>query len=934
MLIFPVLLNLGSCNLKTIESIEFERLICDYYTNPVGLENQTPGFSWIVKSDGYNKKQSAYHILLATSPEKLTDKDADVWNSGKVNSSQSVYINYAGQALLSGKRYFWKVCIWDEKGQSSGWSKAQFFEMGLLTDNDWQGAEWIILTEDTRNSPFKSREIQNNRMEAPVRKTSYPAAYFRKEFRTDKKISSAQIYVSALGYFEAYLNGEIIGDHVLDPAPTSFDHHNLYVIHDVSNKLESGGNTLGFILGNGFYGQNIAFNAPHLTYGRPALKAFLKIQYEDGEKAIIATGKNWKVSTGPIVFDNVYAGETYDARFEMEGWNENSFNDNSWNDATRVNPVVGVLRPQLLPPIKKIKELSPTRIFKGENGNWIVDFGQNISGWIKMGINEKAGQEVIMLYAETLWQNRNLVHPESAGKHATGVDQVDIYISKGSGTEIWEPRFTYHGFRYVEISGLSEKPSKENIWAVLVHTQVEETGKFHCSSDLLNQMYKTSKWTIVDNLHGIPEDCPHREKCGWLGDAHVTAEFCLYNYNMAGFYGKYLEDIESRLAFVSGKNNHEKQYRVPPMVAPGKRINRIAELDWGIAEIYIPWYNYLHNGDFSMIKKHYTDMKELVNYYLSFKNEIMIIENGLGDWCPPRWDRENNPTAMECHPYISANAYFYDVLGILNIIALKMEDKEFADLTKKEQRSLKEAFNKHFLKELEGTSYKWYDSQTATVMALQFDIVPSAVKKDVVEGLKYDIVENHKEHHSTGIHGNRYIYSVLNDLGESELSQRILTHPEFPSQAYILNCGLTTWPERQLEWDKVEKNRSLNHPMQSGFAAVFYESIAGIKPLIKYPGFKEFIIKPSFIPQLEHAKAEIKSPYGKISSAWKKLAGGYELKIEIPFNTRAGIVLPFQDKSDVQIVDKQGTDSIEYTVEKEGGSLRIVLGSGSYKIII
>lgn len=922
-------LFLFSCQNSETTKIEFTQLKCDYYSNPVGIENTTPTFSWIVDSHGENQEQSGFQILVATSPDLLEKGKADVWDSGKIESNQSVFNKFAGEILQAQKKYWWRVRIWNQDDEVSDWSAVQYFQMGLMTEKNWKSAKWISITTDSRESEFRTREVKSDWMPKPVEKSSYPVGYFRKDFQPKKQIKKAQMYVAALGYYEASINGEKVGDHVLDPAPTSYDHHSLYVVHDVTSQLQEGKNALGLVVGNGFYGQTIAFHPQKLAYGRPAAKVLLQIEYTDGLVESIVSDNSWKVCTGPIVFDNVYAGETYDARYEVDNWNTVNCDTEEWASATETKPIVGELKPQLMPAIKVTGELKPKNIFEGTNGNWIIDYGENIAGWCKIKVKEKAGQKIHLLYAEALSRKGDAVHPGSAGKFATAVNQEDIYICKGSDWEEWQPRFTYQGFQFVEIAGLSEKPSPENIQAILVNTDVEKTGNFTCSDELLNKMLEVSDRTILGNLHGFPEDCPHREKCGWLGDAQVLAEYCLYNFDMNAFYQKYLEDIESQLTPVKAKYSGDKKYRIPTMVAPGKRKAGIAKLDWGIAAIYLPWYNYLHTGDFSLVEKHYEEMKEMVNYYLAFKNEKGFIENGMGDWCPPLWDRQTNPGAMECHPLISANAYFYDVLKIMKRLSEKMGDTEFAGFVDTESQQLKTAFNNTYLTEI-GEKYLWYGSQTATVMALQFGMVPEAQKAKVVEGLKFDIIETKGVHHSTGIHGNRYIYSLLVDLGEEELAHKILTNPEFPSQAYILNAGLTTWPERQWEWASgIEWDRSLNHPMQAGFAAYFYETLAGIRPLKDYPGYEKFEINPSGFDLLDFAEAEVMSPYGKIVSKWEVKNDMVFLSLEIPFNTSAKITLQTDSLESASIQNKKLTS---YNPEVAGKNVSVTLGSGIYEI--
>lgn len=933
-LILVLALLFEGCMSGNPEALSFRKLTCGYIENPLGIDAKNPLFSWIVKAGGESQYQSAYHIIVASSLEQLTLKQADQWNSGKVVSSQSVNIKYVGSELVSSKKYWWKVRIWDQKGNDSGWSAPQCFETGLFNEEHWQGARWMTLKEDHRRSEYRFRNIQTQRMDKALTRTSFPSALFRKEFLVQKKIQSARAYVCGLGYCELYLNGCKIGDRVLDPAPTSYDDHALYTTYDITGHISNGKNTIGLILGNGFYGQDIAFNVPVLAYGKPSVKILVRIEYADGTIGFLNSGNDWAVNDGPIVFDNVYAGETYDASFEQEGWNETGFDDSSWQSAQISTPKVDRLVAQLLPPIKKVRKISPVGIFKSGTGKWIVDFGQNISGWIKININEEAGTVITIRTAEALTRAGTEINTRSTGWEATGVEPLDIYICKGGGWEEWEPRFTYHGFQYAEISGLTEKLMPQMVEAVCVNTDVNEFGSFECSDPMLNRMMDVSKRTVIGNLHGLPEDCPHREKCGWLGDAHVCAQFCLYSYDMALLYHKYSDDIQSQLSREQGNLKADSTlFRVPSMIAPGKRKAGIAKLDWGVAEIYIPWYIYLNYGDNTAIHSCYEEMKELVAYYLTFKNKKGIIENGQGDWCPPRWDRIDNPEAMECHPYVSANAYLYDVMKILCQIAVLEDDLKYKDWLDAQMQALKKAFNTEFVEMVEGKGTKWYGSQTGTVLALQFGLVPDSIKTEVIESLKYDILEKHLGHHSTGIHGGRYIYSLLCDLGEPNLSCDLLTTPDFPSQAYIINCGLNTWPERQWKWGSgIEWDRSLNHPMHSGFAAFFYESLAGIRPIPEQPGYKEFLIAPVFPEKLDHVDSKISSPYGEILVNWRKNDDLIEMNLEVPFNTKAYLKLPFTPISGIQINrNLNNREQAEYVIRKDIDD-SIILYPGEYRV--
>ena len=938
-ILFLLLALCISCDKNNEENntLIFQKLLVNSKENPSTIESKQPLFSWIVEADGYNKSQSSYHILVATSEDKLNENDADVWNSNKVESDKSTFVKYQGNPLEAFQSYFWKVKISDNQDVVSDWSETQKFEMGLIDEANWGDSKWITLNKDTRTSEHRFRDYKTGRMKEPLVVDGFAASYFRNEIDITKKIKNAQAYICGLGYYELFLNGEKVGDHVLDPAPSNYDKQAYYVNYDITEALKTGTNALGIILGNGFYGQNISWKRDpesdkDLAYGPPTVKLLVKLIYEDESEAEFYTDETWKEATGPIVFNNIYGGDTYDANFELGDWSSVGYDDSSWGNTMVTSPKLKTISAQQIPPIKKLKELEPKKIFKGADGEWIVDFGQNIAGWVKINVQEKKSQLIEIITTEALLTNGEDIFKGSTGGGANGMPQIYKYICKGDGTESWEPKFSYHGFRYAKIKGVSRKPDADMIKAVLVATDVEETGSFTSSDALFNKMHTISKWTIVDNLHGIPEDCPHREKCGWLGDAHAFCEYALYNYDMYDFYKKYMEDIRTQMRPTKGHNNPETKFQVPTMIAPGKRTSTYAKIDWGVATMYLPWYNYLHYGDDAIVKEYYNDMKNLTDFYLNFKGENGIMQDGMGDWCPPLWDRRKNPSAMECDPIISANAYFYDVLGIMERFAKMNNDGAYEAKMKQEKEALKKAFNKEFLLNIPNTNHQWYQSQTATVQALQFNMVPEDKIETVVNGLVHDITELKGGHHSTGIHGNRYIYTVLSKYGKADLAYQILTTPDFPSQTYVMNSGFTTWPERQFIWEDMEgPTNSLNHPMHSGFAAYFYESLGGIKSSESNPGYKMFVVNPEFPSQITSTKITVPTPYGKIRNDWIASNGLLIMNLDVPFNTKAKIVLTENELKSIQINGNSIEDFKKQNALKviEGA---VILGSGKYDI--
>ncbi len=917
------------------QNVEFTKLSCNSQQNPLGVETVQPRFTWQVQAEGFNRSQSAYQVIVASSQDLLSAKKADVWNSAKVGSTQSNFVPYNGSDLAPTTKYWWAVKIWDEKGKASKWSAPQYFETGLMGDAQWGDSKYMTLAEDKRTSEHRYREYKTGKMKEAIMVTSQPVGYFRNVIKADKDIKSARAYICGLGYYELYINGEKTGDHVLDPAPSNYDKQAYYVAYDVTSQLKKGENALGIIVGNGFYGQNISWKRDpeserDLSYGVPAARLRVKVDYTDGTSEDFYSNEDWKASTGPIVFDNIYGGEIYDARYETKGWNTTAFDASAWAAVKTIEPKLKTVSAQQIPPIRKLKELKPSRLFKAANGNWIVDFGQNIAGWIKIEVQGEEGQEVKLITTEALTQDGKEVYLGSTGGGANGMAQWLKYICKGEGIETWEPRFTYHGFRYAEVSGMI--PTTDNITAVLVATDVDKNGHFECSDPLLNKMDEISRWTVEDNLHGIPEDCPHREKCGWLGDAHAFAEYALYTYDMNTFYTKYMEDIRTQMRPTQGHNPGSGKFMVPTMIAPGKRTSTYAKLDWGVATMYLPWYTYLYYGDSAIVLEYYEDMKNLTDFYLAFKDDEGIIRDGMGDWCPPRWDRKRFPQAMECHPEVSANAYFYDILGVMKEFALMAGDEAYAKQMGEEQKSLKSAFNNTYLESIPLVNHKWYGSQTATVMALQFGMVPDEHLASVVKALEYDIVAVKGGHHASGIHGLRYIYTVLAANGNADLAQEILTTPTYPSQTYVMNYGFTTWPERQFFWEDMDGlSNSLNHPMHAGFSAYFYESLGGIKTSKAAPGYKEFTVNPVFPQSITSTDVTVPTPYGEITNAWECQDGQFTMQLNVPFNTTAKVNITAEQLESLSIngmplADFQKKNAAVWT----DGVLS--LGSGVYEL--
>ncbi|MDF7823439.1 family 78 glycoside hydrolase catalytic domain [Pontiellaceae bacterium B12227] len=926
------LLLMCAVNALASSGVSVADLKVEHLRNPIQLDMQQPRLSWKIRATDpqvHKIKQQSYRILVADSPQKLSNDEGNLWDSGVVASDQSILIPYLGKKLQSRQACYWKVQVTDNKGGKSDWSETAFWEMALLSSNDWKESEWIGLKKDTRDSPFTSRKPNGK----DVLHRSNPSPLLRKEISIAKAVKKARAYVSGIGYSEFYINGNKISDHVLDPGQTNYDKHTLYVVHDITDDLKPGTNALGFWLGNGFYGQNLAFN-PKFEYGKPKLRAKLFVEYTDGSSETFATDTSWKATVSPILFDNAYWGESYDARLEIPGWSKPGRDDSNWQQAVNVKAPCpdNKLRPQLLPPIKEMERFKPVSNKKVDDDTYQVDFGKNFSGWYDIKLNQNPGDIIRFYPTEVLDRKTGRGNQKTRGG-APGAPEDHFYICKGNGPESYSPRFVYSGFQYLEITGLAEAPTAETIEAVFVRSAIEKTGSFESSNEMFNKQYAASLLSLEGNWHSLPEDCPAREKCGWLGDAHATADLSLYNYDMARFYSKYNRDIQDSLnADHTVRKVIPGSAGIPPMVAPGRRSNRVGTIDWAVAYVIIPWRMYVHTGDAEAFRPHYEHFKDFITYYKSFKNKDGVIDNGLGDWCPPNWDRKAAPEFMECHPFVSGTAFYFQALELISKMALLMDDADYSKWCLKEAADIQKAFDQVYLKPVEGSKgLKHYGSQTATVMALKLGMVPDDQIEDRVEALLFDINERHNGHHACGIHGLRHLYTVLADNGHGDLAYKMLTDTTFPGPGFIMDLGLSTWPERRFDWNKVEFKNSFNHPMNGGFVAFMHESLGGIRPDEQSVGYKHFQIKPQLTDQVEWVKSHVESPYGEIRSEWKNEGETFEWFVEVPPNTTATLYVPYHQGRELSEGEHRGLQK-KLTPIAEGQQkwLKSEVGSGVY----
>jgi alpha-L-rhamnosidase len=842
--------------------------------------------------------QTAYRILVAARPENLAAGIGDLWDSGKIESDRSIQIDYQGAALKSFQRCYWNVRVWDLAGRASASSQPALWEMGILDESAWQ-AKWITAAHLlAANEPLR----------APL---------FRKSFRLRERPKSARAYICGLGYYELYLNGSKVGDHVLDPAQTNYEHYAFYVTYDITGLLSAGENAAGVCLGAGWFHQDVVwqhgkYSVPGGTdYGVPRVLLQIRFEYHDGTVETVCTDETWKAAPGPTLSNNIYAGELYDARQEIPGWADPGFDDAAWSQARRIESPSRRLRSQAMPPIRRIATRKPVGVSQPKPGVFVYDLGQNFAGWARLRVTVPRGTRITLRFAESL-AGDGMIDPASTGVFATHVVQTDTYIAKGAGQEAWEPRFTYHGFRYVEMTGFPGTPALENLEGVVVHSDVPTAGRFECSDAMLNRIHDTALWTEVSNLYGVPTDCPARERCGWLGDAQVTAEMTIYNFNMAQFWAKFADDIAT-----SARNG------LPTMVAPGKRETEEATPDWGTAAVQIPWYVYLYYGDQRILRQHYDGMRRWLEHLRGIAKDYIVSE-GLGDWCPPR-----SVAPKETPVALTSTAYFFLDSRIVSDVARILGKEEDARGYRALAGQIHRAFNRKFF-DPRGLTY---GSQTADSFALRLGLAPPADDGKVASSLARDVTEKHGGHFSTGITGSRWLYWALGEYGHGDVALRILRQKTYPSIGYLYSLGATTfwetWGEPEL--DRQYGTRSLNHPMQGGFDAWFYQGLAGICADPDHPGFKHAILRPQVVEGLDRVRAEYDSIHGRIVSEWRREGDRFHWRVVLPANTSARVYLPCDS---VRGVTESGrplgqAPGVSQTSERPGFAI-LEIGSGEY----
>lgn len=842
-------------------------LRCEYRKNPIGIDVKKPRFSWLLGHSERGQAQIAFQLMVATDPLCETP---DMWDSGKVISDQSIHIVYDGIPLESNRTYYWKVRYWDKEDVNSPFSRVATFDTGLFNAEEWKG-EWI----GGKNQ-------------------------LRKEFSIQGKVKRGRAFICGLGYYELRLNGRKVGINVLDPGFTTYEKRVLYSTYDITPLLREGGNAVGVMLGKGW-------SAPRL------LMIQINIDIEGGKEIALSSDPSWKQKEGPIVQDSIYDGEVYDARLETPGWDRPGFDDSEWTNVETGIVPKGILSAQMIQPIQVMNTIVPLKMTHPQPGVYVYDMGQNFSGWVELKVSGPRGTKVRLRHAELLYEN-GMINSENL----RSAKAEDVYILKGEGEEIYEPRFTYHGFRYVELTGYPGVPAMDAIRGKVVHSAVKQYGNFSCSSSILNRLQHLIIWGQKTNFHSIPTDCDQRdERMGWLGDAQVTAEEAMMNFDMGAFYTKFIRDI---------RDVQDKEGTVTDTV-PHIWGQRPADPAWGTAYPLLCWYMYVQYGDARILEENYEGIKDYVEFLRSKSENDLLEYSYYGDW-----------VAIEKTPgdLVSSCYYYYDSLLLAKMaetLGYTADSKTYKELSEK----IKKAFHKKYFNPL--TKNYANGSQTANVLPLFLDIVPESDRGLVLHNLISDIVYGNNTHLTTGIIGTKYLMEVLSRYHSGDLAYEIATQTSYPSWGYMIANGATTiW---ELWQNKTGPGmNSHNHPMFGSVGAWLHRALAGIDQKESSAGYRNILIRPQIVRDLRYAAGSIFTPRGRIDCSWKRKDREIDLEVTIPVNTDAEIRIPKIGLENVVLKEngRQIFDGVKFLtgiqgvqmVEEDERAVVIKVGSGHY----
>jgi alpha-L-rhamnosidase len=870
-------------------------LKCEYLINPLGINAVAPRLCWVLTSEECAQTQSAFQILVAS---RLVDIEADrgaLWDTGRVDSNQTANVVYAGQEMASGMRCWWKVRVWDRDGQPSPWSELAWWQMGLLGASDWH-ASWISL--DT--GPATDMGMK-------------PSAYLRRGFQIGQPVRRATLYATAKGLYELHLNGFRIGDAVLCPGWTDYNKRIQYQAYDVTDLLQAGENALGAILGDGWYCGHVGHHGGRSHYGSyPQFLAQLDITYADGRSESLSTDDTWKGSSGPILFSDLLMGETYDGRRETPGWDQAPFDEGSWRSVLAEAHDGPKLVADGAQSIRVTQEIKPESITQPAAGTYVFDLGQNMVGWARLRVQGERGTAVRLRFAEVLNRDGSIHTDNLRSARAT-----DTYILNGSALEVYEPRFTFHGFRYVELTGHPGEPSLDTITGCVIHSDLPFTGSFECSNSMVNQLWHNILWGQRGNFISVPTDCPQRdERLGWTGDAQVFARTACLNADAAAFWTKWMTDVADAQSPEGAFSD----------VAPRLVVTNDGAPAWGDAGIIVPWVMYQIYGDTQIIEHHYEAMSRWMGYIHQANPHLLRtkrLNNNYGDWVA--FDTRTSKELL-------ATAYWAHCARLMSQMARVVGRTDGAEYYGQLFEKIKTAFNIAYVfpdGRIEG------GTQTAYVLALHMDLMPDRLRVAAARHL-VQAIEQQGWHLSTGFAGAAYLCPVLAEHGHMDVAYTLLNNETCPSWGYMIKHGATTIWERWNSWTEEgqpfePEMNSYNHYAFGAVGEWLYRFVGGIDTDPSQPGFQSIVIRPRPGGGLTYANTAYHSLRGPITSKWRVKDNTFYLDVTIPANTSATIYVPAAETATVTESGMRAevAQAVEF-IGREGDAQVYAVGSGEY----
>ncbi|WP_136480768.1 alpha-L-rhamnosidase [Cognatitamlana onchidii] len=889
--------------LKNTEQAPEELRVSEGFQNPLGFYDVTPSFSWKLSQN--IKKQTAYTIVVASKPELLPNQP-DIWNSGKVTSNQSAFVKYEGTPFKSRENVFWQVQYWDENDNPSNWSETAQIEMGLLSNTDWK-AQWIKIPdpEEWETTQYGTRLFRPQ--------------YLRNDFKLDIEVKKARLYITSKGVFQAQINGQKIGNDVLTPGWTPYHKRIETLTYDVTENLQNDKNSIGIILAEGWHSGRFGPRRRWDTVIAPP-QVICQLEIEDckGNVKTIISDKNWKATrNGPIRTSGLYDGEVYDANYEMPNWSQPQFDDSAWEPVVteNIDPKTQLF-PKKHPVIKNKLKLQPVKITKQNNGEVLFDFGQNMVGVVQLNLPVKKGDTIMLRHGEILDANGELFT-----KNLGSAKSIDYYIAKNDSIISWQPKFTFHGFRYVELSGFNSIFKPEKSWAtgIVQYSDFNMKGEFETSHNKLNQLHCNIQWGLRGNFFDVPLDCPQRsERLGWTGDAQVFIPTSLYLSDTHAFWAAWLSSMREE-QFANGGI---------PVVVPNFT-GKFAQAGWSDACTIVPWELYFRTGDTSVLEENYGMMKHWCDYHSSESNNYISYMSTVGDWLQPYSQQKDDRRGDTPNTLISTAYYAQSVkltMKAADILGLNEDKKYYEQLLD----SISKAFENEYFNDEGKIKQPYKPTQTGYLLALGFDILSQETADKAIYHLLKEI-EATDNHLRTGFIGTPLLAPVLDKTGNTDKLFEILFKETYPSWFYSINQGATTMWER---WDGythdngfADRALSFNHYAYGAIGQWMYERIAGIAPL--EAGYKKILFAPMPHLKLKETSGSYKSQYGKIKSSWKFIGSDFVYNISVPPNSLAKVILPLFIKQPNLMVNG---NEVKFRIHKNSLILDN-LESGDYELV-